>query len=90
LFQSGNYHICDGTRLCANVIILAILDAFWSSFTLLQLGGHSNVGGTSKVMPTLSNTNTPSLFMLLQSSKLVFFFIGDEVFFISSHVSAHD
>jgi hypothetical protein len=90
-FQSGNYHICNGTRLCANVTILAFgLDAFWSSFALLQLGGCFDVGGTSKAMPTMSNTYTPSLFMLLQSPKLVFLFVGDEVFFISSHMSTHE
>jgi hypothetical protein len=81
LFQSGNYHIYDGTHLCANATILATLDVFWFSFAFLQLGGHFDVGGTSKAVPIVSSICTPSLSMLLQSLKLVLLFINDEVFF---------
>ncbi len=52
----------------ASVLMLlfsATLDAFWSFFALLQLGGHFDTGGTSKAMPTTLSTFTPLLSMLL-------------------------
>jgi hypothetical protein len=75
---------------CALVLLFSpTLDAFWSYFALWQPRGRFDDGGTSKMMSAMSSTYTPSLFMLLQSHRLVFLFIGDEVFLIFSHMSTH-
>jgi len=88
-FQSGNYHIYNGTCLCADAIIFGNFGCFLVFFALLQLGGCFDARGISKAMPTMSSTCTPSLFMLFQSPRLVFLFIGGEGFFTSSYMSTH-
>jgi hypothetical protein len=75
---------------CALMLLFSpTLDAFWYYFALLQPRGHFDDGCTSKAMLTMSSTCTQSLFMLLQSPRLVFLFINDEVFVISSQMSTH-
>ncbi len=77
-------------QTCALMLLfLATLDAFWFFFALLQPGSHFDVGGTSKAMLATSSTCTPLIFMLLQSPRLVFLFIGSEVFFTSFYMSTH-
>jgi hypothetical protein len=75
---------------CALMLLFSpTLNVFWSYFALLQPRSHFDDGCTSKAILTMSSTCTQLLFMLLQSPRLVFLFINDEVFVISFQMSTH-
>jgi len=69
--------------------LFAFFVALRSSFALLQPYGHFEGGLTLGVMHVVLSTDTPSLLKLLQSPKPCFCFIGDFIFYVSSHKFAH-